>query len=106
MAEIWLWRDGDNPTTGGPVAQLPLADCAVKLGVRSYHYCSDLSMPPRFEGCEYPPSTGVRVVMGSPSLRGYQHVIMRLDETEAAANEWKPGFYRCPVSREELYVLL
>lgn len=106
MTEIWLWRDGDDPTTGGPIAQLPLADCMVKLGVRPHHYCSDLSAPPHFERHEYPPSTGVQVVMGSPGLLGYQHVMMRLDETEAAADGWKPGFYRCPMSPEEVYALL
>jgi hypothetical protein len=106
MADIWLWRDGDDPTTGGPIAQLSLADCMVKLGVRPHHYCGDLSTPPRFERCEDPLPTGIQIDLGSPSLRGYQHVIMRLDEIEAKADEWKPGFYRCPVSPEEAYALL
>jgi hypothetical protein len=104
VAEIWLWRDGDEPTTGGPLARLPLADCVIKLRVSPHHYCGDLSTPPRFQ-TEYPPAKGVRVVMGSPNLRGYQHVVMRLDEAEAQADQWKPGFYRCPVSPKEACAL-
>lgn len=105
MAEIWLWRDGDDPTTGGPLATLPLDECIIKLGVRPRHYCCDLSAPPRFEECEYPTLTGIQADMGSPILRGYQHVIMRLDEGEANGEEWKPGFYRCPVSPKKAYTL-
>jgi hypothetical protein len=105
MAETWLWRDGDNPTTGAPLAKLPLADCVAKLGVRPHHHCGDLSTPPRFKRCVYPPATGIQLDMGSTSLRGYQHVVMRLDEAEAHADKWEPGFYRCPVSPNEACVL-
>jgi hypothetical protein len=106
MAEVWLWRDGDDPTTGGPFKELRLADCVTKLGVSPDHYCSDLCSPPRFETSEHSPAGGVRVVMGSPNLHGYRHVIMRLDEAEARANGWKPGFYRCPVSPVDAHRLL
>jgi hypothetical protein len=79
MAQIWLWRDGDSPTTGGPLVELPLADCVTKLRVTPKDYCDDLCTPPRFETFEHPPASVVRVVMGSRNLCGYQHVIMRLD---------------------------
>lgn len=105
MAEIWLWRDGDDPTTGGPLAKLSLAGCTMKLRVSPEDYCGDLCTPPRFETSEHPPTRGARVVMGSPNLRGYLHVIMRLDEAEAQANGWPPGFYRSPVSPEDAYRL-
>jgi hypothetical protein len=104
LAEIWLWRDGDHPTTGGPLAELPLADCVIKLGVSPHHYYGDLSTPPRLQ-TEYPRTKSVRVVMGSPNVRGYQHVVMRLNEAEAQADEWKPGFYLCPVSPAAAYAL-
>lgn len=55
MAEIWLWRDGDDPTTGGPLAKLPLADCVTKLQVSPENYYSDLCRPPRFETSQHPP---------------------------------------------------
>ena len=106
MAQIWLWRDGDSRTNGGPLVELPLADSVTKLRIARKDYCGDLCTPPRFETFEHPPTRGVRVVMGSPNLRGYQHVIMRLDETEAQANGWTPGFYRSPVSPEDACRLL
>jgi hypothetical protein len=106
MAEVWLWRDGNDPTTGEPLAELGLADCVEKLQVGPDHYCAALSAPPRFETSESPPARGVRVVMGSVNLRGYRHVVLRVDEAEAAAQGWAPGFYRCPVSPEEAHELL
>jgi hypothetical protein len=106
MAQIWLWRDGDSPTTGGPLVDLPLADCVTKLRVTPEDYCSDLCTAPRFKTFVHPPTSGVLVVMGSPILRGYQHVIIRLDEAEALANGWKPGFYSCPVSPEDAHEIL
>ena len=106
MAEVWLWRDGEEPTTGGPLAKLPLADCLARLGVSPADFCSGLSTPPRFETSKYPLSKGVRIVMGSPNLRGYQHVVLRLDEVESQANSWVPGFYRCPGAPAEAWQLL
>jgi hypothetical protein len=103
MAEIWLWRDGNDPTTGGPLAELSLADCAGRLQLSPGHYCGALSAPPRFETSEDPPTSGMRLVMGSPNLRGYRHVVIRLEEAEAEANGWTPGFYRSPVSPEDAY---
>ena len=64
MAQIWLWRDGDSRTTGGPLVELPLADCVTKLRIARKDYCGDLCTPPRFETFEHPPTRGVRVVMG------------------------------------------
>jgi len=106
MAEIWLWRDGDDATTGGALANLPLADCITKLRVGPNDYCGDLCTPPRFKTSQPPPKSGVQVVMGSPHLWGYRHVIIRLDDAEARANGWAPGFYRSLVSPEDACQLL
>ena len=56
-------------------------------------YLCDLSETPRFD--IPPPPKGVRVIMGSPALRGYRHIVVEVNEAEATAR-WKPGRYYNP----------
>ena len=89
MANVWLAKDGDNPTQGEkPSYTLSLDDCTNKLGLAQEQFLSVLSTVPKF---------------GEPGdpmadIRGYQHVVVVVDEDEAKDHGWRPGFYRSPVS--------
>jgi len=96
MAKVWLCRDGDNPTTGGPLAVIPLAECEATLRVSRADYLSDPSAPPRFGKAGDPLAT----------IRGYQHVVIEASAAEATAFGWRPGFYRAHISPEEAHKLL
>lgn len=96
MAKVWLARDGNDPTRGGPLAEVPLSTCEAKLGLSRTDFLSDLSQTPRFGDPEAP----------SSAVFGYKHVVVELAETEATAHGWRSGFYRAPCSPEEAYRLL
>ncbi len=92
MANVWLAKDGDSPTQGEkPSYTLSLDDCINKLGLAQEQFLSDLSTVPKF---------------GEPGdpmadIRGYQHVMVVVEEDEAKDHGWRPGFYRSPVSPQE-----
>ena len=93
MAKVWLCRDGDLPTSGGPIAVLPLSECEERLGVAREHYLQDLTQTPRF---------------GKPDddlamIRGYQHVVVEVDEIDAKEARWRPGFYLLPIKPKDAY---
>ncbi len=91
MAKVWFFRDSDNPTTGGPEATLPLAECVAKLNLKERDFVCDLSSRPRFG------KSGDRMAV----IRGYQHVVVQVDEDEAKRLGWKPGFYRSQLSPQQ-----
>lgn len=85
MASVWFAKDGNNPTRGEPFRVVPLAECETTLGLTARNYITPLSKAPRF----------------SPDSRlgAYtrpRHVVVEVDEKEAQANGWKPGFYYLP----------
>jgi hypothetical protein len=91
MADVWFVKDGSASTVGEePFQKLSLADCIKQLGLSKNHHLCDLSSTPRF---------GEAGPMGA--FRGPQHVVVQIEETEAKANGWQPGFYSTPVSPEE-----
>lgn len=96
MANVWLCRDGDSPTSGGPLAVIPLFSCRETLGVSKQHFYSDLSGTPRFRTPDDLLAT----------IRGYQHVVVELNEVEAKENHWKAGFYILPLTPKQAYARL
>ena len=90
MAGVWLVKEGSQPTSGDePFRKLSVAECVTQLGLSEGNYLCDLATPPRFNEA-------------SPTkVRGPQHVVVEIDEAEARAHKWKPGFYSTSVSAEE-----
>jgi hypothetical protein len=96
MANVWLCRDGDSPTSGGPLAVISLYECQEKLNVTKHDFYGDLFDTPRFGKSDDALAT----------VRGNQHVVVELDEVEAKKNLWKPGFYLSPLTPKQAYVRL
>jgi hypothetical protein len=90
MPKLWRHREGDP--TGDLWADITLRDLAT-LGLSPDDYLCDLSQTPQFDVA--PPPKGVRVIIGSPTLRGYRHVVVEVNEAEATPR-WKPGRYYNP----------
>ncbi len=89
MATIWYVRDGDS-TYGAPARDdFPLERCIERLGLTKNLPRSELIRPPRFEG----PQTD--------RPREPRHVVCEVDEAEALAHGWVPGFYRLVISPKE-----
>jgi|SRR6266851_10080373 len=93
MVSVWLCRDGLSPTSGSPIAVLPLAECEKRLGLERRHYLQDLSQTPRFGKQDDDLAI----------IRGYQHVVVEVDELEAKQLNWRAGFYLLPVTPAEAY---
>ena len=91
MANIWFMRDGNSPTDGGPVAELDVAKFKERLGVGQQRFLNDLSTIPVFGQSDDPMAT----------IRGYQHVVVEINEAEAKHHGWRPGFYKSPLSTQE-----
>lgn len=90
MAKIWLCRDGDSPTLGGPAYTLALRECLEKLHLSEARFLCEPSSTPTFGDPADP--------LGS--LKGYQHVVVEIEEgeTEDKQSKWQAGFYLAPLS--------
>jgi hypothetical protein len=90
MAKVWLVKEGNEPTAGEePLATVALADCIQKLGLREENYRSRLDAPPQLGNSNVKRVTGPR------------YVVVEVDEAEANAQRWKPGFYLLDLSVQE-----
>ena len=79
MAKIWFVYEGSEPTRGGPAYELPAAEVIERLGVTEDRFLSGQDDPgPRFN------KDG-----GLGQIAGYKHVVLEIDESEAAAIAWR-----------------
>ena len=97
MAKIWRCKEGKEPTIGGPWLGRTLHDCEEKLELKQSDFLKDLP-----KDGEYP--AGPR--FGNPDdpiapLREYKHIVVEIDDAEAARHGWKPGYYLAPMSPKE-----
>ena len=93
MADVWLAKEGDSPTQGEkPSYTVSLDNCINKLDLAQAHFLSDLSTIPKFGEPGDPMA----------NIRGYKHVLIEVKKDEAKDHDWRPGFYRSPVSPQEV----
>ena len=93
MAEIWFAYEGSEPTRGGPQRVLKLKNCA-ELGLWPAEYLQDLSgHGPHFGGSND----------AEGWIRGYRHVVLKIDREDAKAEGCKPGYYLTQVSSEQAH---
>jgi hypothetical protein len=84
MANIWLVKEGPETTSGDePFRKMPLPACVKQLGLIENNYLCGLDQPPSFPKEESRPGI----------VRGPRAVVVEIDETEARAHGWEPGFY-------------
>jgi hypothetical protein len=88
MAKVWFAYEGREPTLGNAAYELPAKEAIEKLAVTS-----DAILPerPRFN----PDSKLGRIA-------GYQHVVLELDESDAASTGWATGYYLVSASPDEV----
>lgn len=90
MAKVWLYRDGtDYPASGGPLKELPIGNLETMVDVGLSDFIGDKT--PRFGHS------------GARARRKYQHVVVEVNDAEAAGHGWKPGFYHARSSPEEAF---
>ena len=85
MANIWLVKEGQNPTVGGPVGEKSLEWCTNNLPYSQAKWLAPLDSPPKF-------GKSTRLDAISPP----QHVVMEVgdqDVADPASQGWKTGFY-------------
>ncbi len=93
MAEIWCAYEGSEPTRRGPQRVLPMKTCA-ELGLWPAEYLHDLTgHGPRFGDSNDTDGW----------IRGYQHVVLKVDAEEAKAEGCKPGYYLTRVSPKQAH---
>lgn len=92
MAKIWPMYDGSHPTSGGPWADLPVAEAVSLFEIGQRDFVSDLTATPRFGD-------------GERNFRwvGYQHVVVEIGPKEGTRAKLKPGFYKSRVTPEAAY---
>lgn len=88
MVKVWFVREGPEPTRGGPAYELPLETCIKTLDLSAGDFLSAPERTPRF---------------GNQSswlggIADYRHVVCEIEDAEAHASEWKPGYYRAGLS--------
>lgn len=92
MAKIWPVRDGRFPTHGAPWAEMPLSEAIDRMEISAEGFVGEPDRPPRFG------DTGRDL-----TWTGFKHVVVEIDLDEANNENWKPGFYRSPVSPKEAF---
>ena len=96
MAKVWHVYEGPHPTRGATHHVLALDECVKRLGLaKDYHIAAEhLSGPfltPRFG------STDDKLAL----FKEPKHVVIEVEEAEAKAHGWEPGFYHLPLSPAE-----
>jgi hypothetical protein len=86
MAKVWPVREGKQPNTGEPWADLPLEEAARILELTPRFFLADLGRPPHFGDADR-----------DLWWRGYQHVVVEIGGNESR-DPWRPGFYKSPLS--------
>jgi hypothetical protein len=89
MADVWLVKEGSEPTRGEGI-ELSLPDCIKNLGLAETGFLCGPGSTPRF-GAAQPTQV----------VRGHQHVVVEVGEAEARTHRWKPGFYRAAISAKD-----
>lgn len=90
MARIWRAYDGNEPTRGGPWAEVPLDEAIGLFALRPEDFVSDLANTPRFGD-----------VNRDLWRAGNKHIIVEIEPDEARRKKWKPGFYRSRFTPKE-----
>lgn len=97
MAKIWPVYNGNDPTRGGPWAELPLTKAINLFGLRPDNFLSGLDETPR-------PRFGNQYE--SHFYKGYKHIVVEVGQSEARKTKWRPGFYKAEVTPSEAFDLL
>jgi hypothetical protein len=92
MAKVWRVYEGQEPTQGGPWAELPMQDATSVFELRSTDLVSDLEHTPKFGN-----------VTNEQWHRGYKHVVVEIGRKESAGTKWKAGFYRSKVKPKDAF---
>jgi hypothetical protein len=91
MAKVWMVKEGSDPTKGGPLRTMPLAECCEKLELKTSNFLCDLTTIPKFGGTSNPPAM----------FRDARFVVVQIDDAEAAQQGWRSGFYVSDLSPKE-----
>jgi hypothetical protein len=91
VAKIWFCFEGDHPTKGEANAECQLSEAVELLQLTEDKYLGDDPEKVRFG------SPGDRLA----SIRGYQHVVVEIENAEARGTSWKAGYYYSPLKPSE-----
>lgn len=91
MGVLWFARQGIDSTSGFAAYELPIHTIAAKLGgERRFQFLSPLHRPP------------INALGRSEQAVDYRLVVIELDEPEAEAANWRPGFYKIALTPVEV----
>jgi hypothetical protein len=91
MAKVWFCYEGDRPTWGDAKAELPLAKAVELLRLEKDRHLGNDPKNVRFG------EPGHRLNL----IRGYEHVVVEIEEEEARGSGWKSGYYHSPIRPDE-----
>lgn len=92
MAEIWPVYEGRRPTQGEPWATVPLRQAIELLDLSPQDFISDPDRTPRIGRKDR-----------DLAVFGFKHIVAEIGPKEADGRDWKPGFYRSPLSPREAF---
>jgi hypothetical protein len=87
LAKAWIAFRGSEPTRGEPLAELPLAECVDRLGMKVGNWIGPPETTPKFD-----PDNKLAGFLGP------QFVVVEVSQDEAQQPEWRSGFYLLELS--------
>lgn len=88
MANVWLVKEGSEPTSGGPFKTASLQECVAELNLNQKDHLCGPERTPRFGRNE-------------PDLvRGPRFVVIEVEQNDGNNSDWKPGFYLAQIPVE------
>ena len=91
--KVYFVREGSQMQSGGPSYVKSLASCVDEIGLKKGDWVQGLNGPG--------PHFGDQSIEGSPPDE-YKHVVCKIDEDEAKASGWPPGYYRIELAPGEV----
>lgn len=86
MADIWLVKEGSDPTSGDAFQKASLRECIDRLNLNPKDYLCGPDTTPRFG-------------MNQPDrVRGPRYVVVEVANDEVRGTGMKPGFYLARLS--------
>lgn len=89
MVNVWMVREGTDPTYGGPRYRVPVLQCIELFGFTDAHFSKDR---PQFAENSH---SHLRNFIGP------RHVVVEIDEGDADRNSLECGYYLLSITPEE-----
>ena len=96
MAKVWYVFEGQEPTRGSANHLLTIGDCSRKLGLSNDHLIPEHRLSGPFCTPHFGSPDDKLALFKEP-----RHVVVEIEESEAKAAGWQPGYYLLPLTPKE-----